>query len=244
VKTRLFSPLVTGFLLLGTAGAETWRVGGKVGLPTVSDALASAAPGDTIEVAPGEYHENLVVDKSVVIVGEGNPHLRGTAHGDVVRVLADDVEVRGFTISGSGADMLVSDAGVKIVGARARVADNVLFDNLFGVYLRGCTGAMVENNRIRGRAEVDMGRRGAGIHFFDAHHNIVRGNRVTYVRDGVYFDHADDNTVEDNEFSHLRYGVHYMYCEDNRFFRNVFRDSVGGARSCTPSGSRSATTRF
>jgi nitrous oxidase accessory protein len=48
------------------------------------------------------------------------------------------------------------------------------------------------------------------------------------VRDGVYFDHADFNLVEDNEFSHLRYGVHYMYCEDNRFFRNIFRDSVGG----------------
>jgi nitrous oxidase accessory protein len=63
---------------------------------------------------------------------------------------------------------------------------------------------------------------------FDAQHNRIRHNRVSFVRDGVYFDHADFNVVEDNEFSDLRYGVHYMYCKSNSFFRNIFRDSLGG----------------
>jgi nitrous oxidase accessory protein len=164
----------------------------------------------------------------VVLIGEGKAHIVGLGEGDVVRVMGDDVEVRGFAVSGSGGDMLVSDAGIKIFGTRARIADNFIYDTLFGVYLRSCTEALVENNRIRGRVEVDVGRRGAGVHFFDAHRNIVRGNDIALVRDGVYFDHADFNTVEDNEFAHLRYGVHYMYCKDNRFYRNVFRDSVGG----------------
>ena len=53
--------------------------------------------------------------------------------------------------------MLVSDAGINVLGARARIADNFLFDVLFGIYLRGCTEALVENNRIRGRVEVEMG---------------------------------------------------------------------------------------
>jgi nitrous oxidase accessory protein len=210
------------------ARAETFRVGGPEGLPTINRALEVAAPGDTIAVASGEYRENLIIDKPVILVGEGRPHIRGLGEGDVVRVMGDDVEMRGFSVSGSGVDMLVSDAGIKIYGARARIVDNNLFDNLFGVYLRGCTEALVENNTVRGREEVDMGRRGAGVHFFDAHHNVVRANDIAYVRDGVYFDHADFNTVEDNTFSHLRYGVHYMYCEDNSFYRNIFRDSVGG----------------
>ncbi len=219
---------VTLSLQLGFAHAETLRVGGPEGLPSISQALELAAPGDTIRVAPGEYHENLVIEKPVILIGDGNPHIIGLGEGDVVRVIGDDVEVRGFQISGSGNDMLVSDAGINIYGARARIVNNFLFDILFGIYLRGCREALVENNRIRGRVEVDLGRRGAGIHFFDAHHNVIRGNDISLVRDGVYFDHADFNLVEDNEFSHLRYGVHYMYCEDNSFFRNVFRDSVGG----------------
>jgi nitrous oxidase accessory protein len=212
-----------------TTDAELWRVEGADGGAAISRALENATPGDTIVVAAGEYHEDLVIDKTVILVGEGRPHIRGLGEGDVVRVTGDDVELRGFSVSGSGVDMLVSDAGIKIYGTRARIIDNHLFDNLFGVYLRGCTEALVENNKIRGRAEVDLGRRGAGVHFFDAHRNVVRGNDIAYVRDGVYFDHSDFNAVEDNRFSRLRYGVHYMYCEENRFYRNVFRDSVGGA---------------
>jgi nitrous oxidase accessory protein len=226
-KLALLSSLVAG-LQLGLAEAETLRVGGPEGLPSISRALELAAPGDTIRVAPGEYNENLVINKSVILIGDGNPHIAGLREGDVVRVMADDVEIRGFQVSGSGSDMLVSDAGINIFGARARILNNSIFDVLFGIYLRGCREALVANNRIRGRVEVGLGRRGAGIHFFDAHHNIIRGNDISLVRDGVYFDHSDFNLVEDNEFSHLRYGVHYMYCEDNSFFRNVFRDSVGG----------------
>ncbi|MHC4550456.1 MAG: nitrous oxide reductase family maturation protein NosD [Planctomycetota bacterium] len=211
-----------------SATAATLRVGPE-GHATISAAIAAAAPGDTIVVAPGVYEENVVVDRSVTLVGEGYPHLFGGHAGDVVLVRADDVELRGFVVRGSGKRMMVSDAGVKIQGARARIRDNRILDNLFGVYLKRCTHALVEGNTIRGRAEVGIGMRGAGVHFFDALHNTVRGNRVSHVRDGVYFDHADFNTVEDNEFYELRYGVHYMYCKDNAFLRNVFRDSMGGA---------------
>jgi nitrous oxidase accessory protein len=216
------------FVLSCTAGAETLRVGDSSGYSTISEALTAAADFDTILVASGTYNENLAIDRPLILIGEDTPHIRGLEKGDVVQVLGDDVEMRGFRVSGSGNNMMVSDAGIKIFGTRARILNNEVFDVLFGVYLRGCTEALVEGNVIRGRVEVEMGRRGAGVHFFDAHHNTVRGNDISLVRDGVYFDHADFNTVEDNEFSHLRYGVHYMYCKDNRFFRNIFRDSVGG----------------
>ena len=207
--------LALGFLT-SHAGAGVLRVGPGA-YKTIGEALEAAAPGDEIHVASGNYRENLVIEQSVVLLGQGKAHVVGLGEGDVVRVMGDDVEMRGFSISGSGNDMLVSDAGIKIFGTRARVIGNRIYDSLFGVYLRGCTESLVENNWIRGRVEVEVGRRGAGIHFFDAHHNIVRGNDIALVRDGVYFDHADFNTVEDNEFAQLRYGVHYMYCKDNHF---------------------------
>jgi nitrous oxidase accessory protein len=216
---------------LGTfapASADTLRVGDPGGFSTLTAAIAAAQPGDTVLVGPGQYRENLVIEKPLVLVGRGNPHIIGLGKGDVIQIRADDVEVSGFTISGSGAQMLVSDAGINVLGARARIRDNRVIDNLFGVYLRGAHEALVEGNTIRGRTEIDLGRRGAGVHLFDAQHNIIRNNLVSFVRDGVYFDHADFNIVEDNEFSDLRYGVHYMYCKSNKFFRNVFRDSLGG----------------
>lgn len=210
------------------AAGETLEVGPGGAITTIGAALLAARPGDRIEVAAGRYRERLEIDVPVALVGVGEPAIDGTGTGDTIRILADDVTVTGFSVRGSGDDMMTSDAGIKVLGARATVAGNRIHDNLFGVYLDRCREALIEGNRITGRAELEVGRRGAGIHFYDAHHNTVRGNRVSSVRDGVYFDHADFNLVEDNEFDHLRYGVHYMYCSDNRFFRNVFRDSVAG----------------
>jgi nitrous oxidase accessory protein len=214
--------------LSGFCAAAEVRAGGDSTYRTIREALRAAQAGDTVIVSPGEYRESLVIDKPVILAGDAMPHIRGSNDGDVVVIQADDVTLRGFKISGSGDRMMASDAGVKIVGSRATVQANQLFDNLFGIYLKGCTKAVVERNRIEGRAAVDIGRRGAGIHFYDARDNVIRGNKVSFVRDGVYFDHSDNNTVERNEFSHLRYGVHYMYCSDNRFLQNLFRDSIGG----------------
>ncbi len=210
------------------ARAATLYVGGEGGHATIRDALAAAEPGDRIVVRAGEYRERLVIDKPVRLIGEGRPHIRGDGIDDVVLILADDVEFVGFRVSGSGVRMMHSDAGVKVAGKRVRVAENELYDNLFGIYLDRSVEAVIERNRIRGRADIEVGRRGAGIHFYDAHHNVVRFNRIWEVRDGVYFDHSDHNRVEDNEFSNLRYGVHYMYCGPNSFSRNVFRDSMAG----------------
>lgn len=196
--------------------------------PTLAGALAAAADGDVLEVAPGTYPGPFEITRRVTLRGRGEPHLVGDGEGDVVRVLADGAELSGFAVHGSGRRMMESDAGVRVLGVGVRIADNRIFDNLFGVYLDGTRETLIEGNTITGRGEDDIGRRGAGIHLYDAHHNVIRDNEVRVVRDGVYFDHADANSVENNDFHDLRYGVHYMYCDDNRFFGNVFRDSVAG----------------
>jgi nitrous oxidase accessory protein len=220
--------LVAALAFAGPSAADTLRVGPDAPFTTVGAALLAAAPGDRIEVAAGVYHETLSVDVPVELVGLGEPEIAGAGEGDVVGVVADDVTVRGFAIRGSGQEMMRSNAGIKVFGDRARIAGNRIFDNLFGVYLDGARQAVIEDNEITGRREVDIGRRGAGVHLYASDHNRMSGNRVSFVRDGVYFDHSDFNTVADNTFHHLRYGVHYMYCSDNRFFRNVFRDSLAG----------------
>ncbi|HSR49697.1 MAG TPA: nitrous oxide reductase family maturation protein NosD [Acidobacteriota bacterium] len=211
-----------------TQASQRFDVGPGERYASIQQALDQARPGDVISVAPGEYPERLVVDKAVTLSGGGRAHIRGDCQGDVVLVAADNARVEGFSISGSGRNMMVSDAGIRVQGRQAEIVGNHLSDNLFGIYLDGCREALIEGNRIRGRAEMPLGQRGAGVHLFDAHHNRLRRNDVRQVRDGVYFDHSDFNTVEGNEFADLRYGVHYMYCSDNTFTGNLFRDSIAG----------------
>jgi nitrous oxidase accessory protein len=214
--------------LAAAALADTHRVG-PGGHATIGAAVAAAAPGDTIVVAAGVYGERLVIEKPVKLVGEGWPRIFGGYEGDVILVRAADVEIRGLEIAGSGRPMITSASGIKVRADRARIVGNRIVDNLFGVYLRECSGAVVEGNIIRGRPEDEVGVRGAGVNLFDSNRNVILGNTVSFVRDGVYFDHADDNRVEGNEFFELRYGIHYMFCNANSFEGNLFRDSMGGA---------------
>jgi nitrous oxidase accessory protein len=212
-------------LLAAAAVAETHRVG-PGGHGTIGAALAAAAPRDTVVVAKGVYEERLVIAKPVRLVGEGWPRIFAGYEGDVVLVQADDVEITGFEIAGSGRPMITSSSGIKVRASRA--LGNRTWTTLRRL-LRECGDAVVEENVIRGRAEDEVGVRGAGINLFDAHRNVVRKNVVSFVRDGVYFDHADHNLVDGNEFFELRYGIHYMFCNANSFERNLFRDSMGGA---------------
>src|SRR5579884_226517 len=67
----------------------------------IADAIAQADPGATIHVAPGVYHGQLVIDKPIVLEGDGGAVIDGDGLGDVVVVKADDVEIHRFTIRDS-----------------------------------------------------------------------------------------------------------------------------------------------
>jgi nitrous oxidase accessory protein len=191
--------------------------------------IAAAQPGCVVQLEPGTYRGNLVIDKALTLRGGGAARIVGDSDGQVIRIEAADVTLDGLHVSGSGSNMMHSHAGIEIRADRATVRNCTLRDNLFGIYLRGANDVLLEGNSITGRQDKPLGSRGAGIHLYDSDRNVVRDNRLEHVRDGVYFDHADDNLVEGNSFARLRYGVHYMYCAANEFYRNTFRDSVAGA---------------
>ena len=82
-------PGVAVFILaLVSTNAAEWTVGNKSGEPTLATALQNAAPGDIIHVLPGVYQGNLILDRTVTLIGEGRPVLRGAGTGSVVTVNA------------------------------------------------------------------------------------------------------------------------------------------------------------
>ncbi|KAA0002007.1 MAG: hypothetical protein FE044_03675, partial [Thermoplasmata archaeon] len=79
----------------------------------IQGAINAASNGDTIFVYSGTYYENVVIDKSIHLVGEdrNTTIIDGNHAGDVVNITADRVTMEGFTIrNGDGWPY----AGVKI----------------------------------------------------------------------------------------------------------------------------------
>ncbi len=189
----------------------------------------AAAPGSIVEVGPGVYAGDLVLDKPLTLSGRGNPTLVGSGEGSVVRVRADDVTVEGFIIDGGGGGDLMRDtSGVHVAARRAVVRACAISRALFGVYLRAADGAAVERCEIRGIPGKDPGEKGSGIHLWNTEGFRLLGNTITDVRDGLYIQSSSHGVIRGNRARDLRFGLHYMFSDDNLFEDNLFENGAAG----------------
>jgi nitrous oxidase accessory protein len=229
------SRTAAAFVLLAAcaarAEARTWTVGGSTAdFPLITPALAAASAGDVIRVRGGVYREDLVLDKRVALVGEGNPTLFGTGLGSVVTIIAAGCEVSGFVIEGSGTGQTNEmDAAVQVRSSGNRIIDNRMRRVFYGVVVADARHNEIADNEIIGLRDLPYGRRGDGIYLYRAPENFVGRNRVSGERDAIYFQYAPRGRAVDNLVSDSRYALHDMFSDDVVIARNTFADSVVGA---------------
>ncbi|MFN7931499.1 MAG: nitrous oxide reductase family maturation protein NosD, partial [Blastocatellia bacterium] len=226
---KLLFVLALSFLAIA-AHAETLTVApANARFTSIQAAINAAQPGDTITVQAGTYNENLLLEKSLTLEGIGNPIVRGIGQGSAVIVVADHCTMKGFIIEHCGNDLQQEDSGLLLKSSFNRIEANELRDILYGIYLLKSRGNTIQNNVIRGRAELEVGARGAGLHLWNSPDNTIIGNTITEARDGMYIQSSAGNVIQHNRVTKLRYGLHYMSSDDNKFEDNLFSDNVAGA---------------
>lgn len=153
------------------------RPGGGGGCEAaINDAVALAQPGDTIQVAAGEYVENVVISKTVTAQGGWNADFDvrdldafsvtirpADATQSVVAIEDADPTFDGFVITGGRADLGFNHGGgLRIVDSNARVISNTIRGNsafLLGGGVWVQRGApTLQNNRIENNASLGPGQ--------------------------------------------------------------------------------------
>ena len=146
---------------------RSWTVGPN-GIPTIGDALERARPGDTIEVSPGEYHEDLHLRSGISVVSTESHRARiFSADVAVSAVNIHDALFVGFDIAGPGrvgiriadSDLNVSDvrvsgmqtAGIEITGSgKSTVKSSDIIDNPgIGISIRENASPHLDHNFVR-----------------------------------------------------------------------------------------------
>ncbi|TAL89444.1 MAG: nitrous oxide reductase family maturation protein NosD [Rhodanobacter sp.] len=211
---------VTAFVMLPSAHAQEG----------LQQAVAAAAAGAVLSVAPGVHHVHLVLDRPVTLKGQPGAILDGDGQGDVVRIRTTGVTLRNLTIRNSGRDLTAMNAGVYVEKGvdGAVVENNRIQDILFGVYLDGPQHVQVIGNVITGITELRVPSRGDGIHLWSDANCVIRGNDVSAVRDGIYDYVSHDNLIADNHIHEVRYGVHQMYTRNETLQGNTSSNNVAG----------------
>ncbi|CUJ88112.1 nitrous oxide reductase family maturation protein NosD [Shimia thalassica] len=201
--------------------AADWDVPARAG--AISKTLAQAADGDTLRLRPGLYLENVVLDRPVILDGQGHATIDGQGNGSVITVTGTDITVTGVTVIGSGSSHETIDSGIKLTKtARApQITDNVVLGNLYGIDIHGARNAYVAGNRIEGRLDHHVNARGNGVYVWNAPGAVVDGNDIRFGRDGIFVNSSRKNIFRNNLFRDLRFAVHYMYADDSEVSGNV-----------------------
>jgi nitrous oxidase accessory protein len=196
---------------------------------SIAAVLEWAAPGDTVYLAGGVYHENIVVDVPVVLTGAPGAEIRGGYVGNVVHITAPGTVLEGLHIAEAGPHLTKDMACVLVEADSVTIRNCTISESLHGIYVKAGNATEIVGNRIEGRLDLIESDRGNGIHLWNSSHNRVIDNEILNARDGIYFSFAHFTGVERNHIHRVRYGLHYMYSNDNSFYDNLFDNSVAGA---------------
>jgi nitrous oxidase accessory protein len=196
---------------------------------SIAAVLKQAEPGDTVYLAGGIYHENIVVNVPVVLTGAPGAVIRGGYEGNVVHITAPGTVLEELHVAEAGPRLTKDMACVLVEAEDVTIRNCAITESLHGIYVKAGNGTKIIGNRIEGRLDLIEADRGNGIHLWNSSRNHIIGNEIINARDGIYFSFANSTEVERNHIHHVRYGLHYMYSNDNSFYENLFENNVAGA---------------
>jgi parallel beta-helix repeat protein len=202
---------VLGCFTLGAADLCVSPSGNGGCYTTIGAAVQAAAPLDVIRVGHGVYHENVIVSKSLSLLGERAQNTTIDATGllnginvdgghDPLVVTLAHVTISGFTVSNANAQGIVATNAFDVTISDNHVTHN---DQSLNVSALQCPPLP---DYFQNGEGFDCGE---GIHLSGVHHSIVANNLVENNAGGILI--SDDtgsnhdnlitgNTVQDNPF--------------------------------------------
>lgn len=229
---RLAGLVLTYALLLGPAATAQGDEAAPVvvcptcDLTSLTEALAAAPAGATVEVRGGTYPGGLVIDRPVHLIASEGAAIDGGGEGSLVTIRDTDASLSGFTLRGTGDNLDREDAAIVVEGGSAVLADNRIEDALFGIYLKNAPGSVLRGNVILSK-DVPTARKGDGIKAWYSDGVIIENNRASDGRDIILW-YSKDGLVRNNTFDGGRYGLHLMYSDNTQVAGNsLSANSIG-----------------
>jgi len=216
-------------LYLDAAQPRTWTVNddGPADFHTIQEAINAATDGDTIYVHNGTYYENVVVNKTVWLVGEAKSTtiIDGNETRATILVTANNVNINGFTVQRGGDELLGSyylrGVGMLLVSVyNNSIHENIITNNTgLGLLLSDSS-----NTKIRGNTIKNNGNWGIYL-FYDCYNNTINGNTVIDNLVAVNLLWSDDNLISENIIANNSYSVELANSNRNMIINNSITNS-------------------
>lgn len=253
ISVLLLSIISVTSLRCANAEPKTWTVDddGPADFRTIQEAINAANESDIIFVRNGTYCENVVVNKTLLLVGENKSAtiIDGNRTGTVMHVIANNTAIRGFTIRESGekfdyepaiwCGVMVGDYETPVVNTM--IDNNSIKSNYIGVFLWFSLNSTVIDNNIEnstngvwlanciwnniGNNTVSNNDVGIGASY--ASQNFINSNTVASNKlVGLVVDDSSLNTIDRNCIENNGFGISLSASTGNIIYHNNFMNNT------------------
>lgn len=177
------------------AGADTLLVdsGGFGNFTNIQDAINASKADDEIIVLNGTYRENLVVDRSITLLGDGRPVLEGgDVSAPIITINASCVVLDGFVIADCREESLNSGA-ILVLSNGSKILRNTIYGSWsHGVFIRDSDDHLITGNLIRDNF-------GSGVRFAEANRSQINENEILRNVYGIYIESSEYDVIAYND---------------------------------------------
>ena len=175
----------------------------------VQDAIDDASDGDIVFVYNGTYYENLIVNKTIDLIGEdkNTTIIDSGGTGSVVYISSDGVRISDFTLKNSG--LTWPDSGIRLYYSNnTKIINNTISYCCIGIQL-----FFSHNNTITANRVFNNNR---SIAFTFSNDNIISGDNVSNSEHGIWIDFSSRNTITSNNVhSNSKHGIIFTTSSTN-----------------------------
>lgn len=222
---------------------------------SIQEAINNAKSGDIIEISPGLYKGNIVIDKSLIIKGvnKDTTIITGEGSGNIVEIIANNVILQNLTIKNSTYDSPDVDqtmTGVSIKSDSSTITDCIVMNCNVGMILKNSTDHMIKNSIVTNNnggidlfnvtnskvmySEISNNKLLWGLSIRKNQQIIVSTCNISSNNVGIGISQSSDNTINHNIIKgNSGIGVYIVRdaegicCKNNIIIENNFIDNQG-----------------
>jgi len=194
----------------------------------LQETINKAPAGSTIKLSSGTYSGNIIINKPLTLLGQGeNSLIKGEGRGNVVTIQSSSVTLKNIKVIDSGDRLENLDSAIFIKDAKNVKIENIIIERvLFGIFMDGVSDSVVIKNTITSNAK-SVGLRGDSIRLWFSHNNLIKNNLIKKSRD-IAIMRSNNNTIETNQIEDSRYAIYTYHAKNSKIKNNTVKESAVG----------------
>jgi parallel beta-helix repeat protein len=206
----------------------------------IQNAINASSEGDTIIVHNGTYYENIILNKSLSLLGKGLPTIDAEVNGSAIEIDAPGCVVRGFRCINSGSKEYphVYGYAIKVYSTDGNVIQNNICENNYGdgIYLYNSSNNIVSDN-ICENSHGDYIVSNDGIVLYESSNNTISNNICKRNNEGICLDESSNNTISNNICeNNAEHDICLRRSSNNTISNNICKSSRYGIALSTSAG--------